>query len=135
MKTFAELLAEGPQIGLSHMYPAPGIIERIGPDWDWIWIDAQHGELDYSDVLGSVRACNLIGKPAVVRVPGHEAVKLAGERSERPPNFVRAASMFCMVVSGQGCIKILQRIRNPARMAQQVSPFRVSLAKTLDRFC
>ena len=73
MKTFAELLAEGPQIGLSHMYPAPGIIERIGPDWDWIWIDAQHGELDYSDVLGSVRACNLIGKPAVVRVPGHEA--------------------------------------------------------------
>jgi 4-hydroxy-2-oxoheptanedioate aldolase len=54
------------------MYPAPGVVERIGPDWDWIWIDGQHGELGYNDVLALVRACDLIQRPAVVRVPGHE---------------------------------------------------------------
>ncbi|UCD29425.1 MAG: aldolase, partial [Planctomycetota bacterium] len=69
---FRELLAGGPQLGLDIMYPAPGIIERIGPDWDWVWIDGQHGELDERDVLEAVRACNLIGRPAVVRVPGHD---------------------------------------------------------------
>jgi 4-hydroxy-2-oxoheptanedioate aldolase len=54
------------------MYPAPGVIERIGPEWDWIWIDGQHGELEYSNVLALVRACDLVRRPAIVRVPGHE---------------------------------------------------------------
>ncbi|WP_428938601.1 HpcH/HpaI aldolase family protein [Fontivita pretiosa] len=74
MSPFRAALATGtPQLGLSVMYPAPGIIERIGPDWDWIWIDAQHGELGYHDVLGLVRACDLVKRAAMVRVPGHEA--------------------------------------------------------------
>lgn len=72
MPTFHEMLKDGPQLGLGIFYPASGIIERIGPDWDWVWIDGQHGELDYSDILAAVRACNLIKSPAVVRVPGHE---------------------------------------------------------------
>ena len=59
-------------MGLCIMYPASGIIERIGPDWDWVWIDGQHGELGYSDILAAVRACNLIQRPAVVRVPGQD---------------------------------------------------------------
>jgi 4-hydroxy-2-oxoheptanedioate aldolase len=54
------------------MYPSPGVVERIGGDWYWVWIDGQHGELDYSDILALVRACDLAGVPAVVRVPGHE---------------------------------------------------------------
>ena len=66
-------LAAGPQLGLCIMYPAPGIVERIGPDWDWLWIDGQHGELDYNDILAAVRAGELVHRPAVVRVPGHEA--------------------------------------------------------------
>lgn len=61
-----------PIIGLGVMYPSPGVIERIGPDWDWIWLDGQHGELDYSDILGLVRACNLVQRPVLVRVPGHD---------------------------------------------------------------
>jgi len=73
MSPFRAALATGkPQLGLSVMYPAPGIIERIGPDWDWIWIDAQHGELSYHDVLGLVCACDLVKRAAMVRVPGHE---------------------------------------------------------------
>ncbi len=71
--TFSEALKSGPQIGLGLMYPACGIVERIGPDWDWIWIDGQHGELGDSDILAAVRASNLIRRPAVVRIAGHEA--------------------------------------------------------------
>ena len=73
MSKFHQLLKDVPQLGLGIFYPAPGVIERIGSDWDWVWIDGQHGELSYTDVLASVRACNLIRTPAVVRVPGHEA--------------------------------------------------------------
>jgi 4-hydroxy-2-oxoheptanedioate aldolase len=63
----------GVQLGLNVMYPSPGVVERIGPDWDWIWLDGQHGEIGYAEMLQLVRACNLIQRPALVRVPGHEA--------------------------------------------------------------
>lgn len=46
MESFGKYLQQGPQLGLCLMYPAPGIIERIGPDCDWVWIDGQHGKLD-----------------------------------------------------------------------------------------
>lgn len=70
---FRQALHQGiPQLGLCMMYPAPGIVERIGGDWDWIWIDGQHGQLGYADTLAMVRACNLVGRPAFVRVPGPE---------------------------------------------------------------
>jgi len=71
--SFRSKLQSGtPQLGLCIMYPSPGVVERIGADWDWVWIDGQHGQLGYSDVLGIVRACDLVGRPAFVRVPGHE---------------------------------------------------------------
>ena len=73
MATFSEKLSTESQLGLGIFYPASGIIERIGPDWDWIWIDGQHGELGYRDILEAVRACDLIRRPSLVRVPGHEA--------------------------------------------------------------
>lgn len=55
------------------MYPSPGSVERIGGDWDWIWVDGQHGQLGYTEMLSIVRACDLIQRPAFVRVPGHDA--------------------------------------------------------------
>lgn len=61
-----------PLFGVCICYPSPGVIERIGPDWDWIWIDGQHGELGYQDILGLVRACDLIRRPAFVRVGAHD---------------------------------------------------------------
>ncbi len=66
-----EELQKRAMIGFCLMYPAAGILEGIGRDWDWIWIDGQHGELDYRDILEAVRVCNLINRPCVVRVPGH----------------------------------------------------------------
>lgn len=73
MKAFRDELKNGPKLGLCIMYPAPGVVERIGPDWDWIWVDGQHGELSYNDTLAIVRACDHAHRPAFVRVPGHEA--------------------------------------------------------------
>lgn len=60
------------------MYPAPGIVERVGADWDWIWIDGQHGQHGgYQEILAMVRACNLVGTKAFVRVPSHEAAGIS----------------------------------------------------------
>lgn len=61
-----------PLLGLCNMYPAEGIVERIGSDWDWIWIDGQHGQHDYRSILSTVRVCDALDVPSVVRVPGQE---------------------------------------------------------------
>lgn len=59
--------------GVCVMYPSAGVIERIGADWDWIWIDAQHGDLDFREVVDLIRACHLIDRPSLVRVPAQDA--------------------------------------------------------------
>ncbi len=59
-------------LGFLMMYPNAGLIERIGHEWDWFWFDCQHGYMDYKDILDLVRVCDLMGKPAVVRVPSHD---------------------------------------------------------------
>ena len=73
MTSLRKMLDGGkPLLGLSVMYPSAGAVERIGAEWDWIWVDGQHGEMGYETTLAYVRACDLIQRPAVVRVPGHE---------------------------------------------------------------
>jgi 4-hydroxy-2-oxoheptanedioate aldolase len=73
MTSLRKMLESGkPLLGLSVMYPSPGAVERVGADWDWMWIDGQHGEMGYEQVLALVRACDLVQRPAVVRVPGHD---------------------------------------------------------------
>jgi 4-hydroxy-2-oxoheptanedioate aldolase len=69
---FREKIAGGPQLGFCVMYPSPGVIERVGSDWDWIWIDGQHGQIGYTEMLNLVRACDLVQRASLVRVPGHE---------------------------------------------------------------
>ena len=73
MTSLRKILSENkPLLGLSVMYPSAGALERIGADWDWIWIDGQHGEMGHEQTLALVRASDLIQRPSVVRVPGHE---------------------------------------------------------------
>ena len=85
LKQLREAMADRPQLGLCAMYPAEGIIERIGADWDWLWVDGQHGELGYNDVLAAVRAGERIGRPAVVRVPGHDPGAIGRSYGGRRP--------------------------------------------------
>jgi 4-hydroxy-2-oxoheptanedioate aldolase len=73
MSLLRTALMEGStQVGLCVMYPSPGVVERIGQDWDFIWIDGQHGEMGYHDLLALVRACDFVRRPSLVRVPWHE---------------------------------------------------------------
>lgn len=66
-------LADGETlVGFSLGYAAPGIIELAGGEWDWFWIDGQHGPFDYRAIAEAIRACEIVGVPAVVRVPGHD---------------------------------------------------------------
>lgn len=62
----------GPLLGLSISYPSPGAVERIGADWDWLWIDTQHGDLDFREAVNLVRVSTIIGRPGLVRVPAHD---------------------------------------------------------------
>lgn len=57
--------------GIAVTWPSAGMIECVGQAWDFVWIDAQHGTLDFSSILECVRACDLVGAAAFVRVPGH----------------------------------------------------------------
>lgn len=62
-----------PLLGLGIMYPSPGVVERIGRDWDWLWIDAQHGDMDYRQTADLVKASHWAQVPGLVRIPSHDA--------------------------------------------------------------
>jgi 4-hydroxy-2-oxoheptanedioate aldolase len=64
--------SSAPMFGLAVAYSSPGALERIGPDWDWIWIDAQHGDLDFRETAHLLRVADLIQRPALVRIPGQD---------------------------------------------------------------
>ena len=51
--------------------PDPGILE-LAADWDWFWVDSQHGQLSYDTLLHCVRVADLVGVPAIVRAAGHD---------------------------------------------------------------
>ena len=68
-----KLDSDRPLIGLFNCYPAPGILERIGPDWDFVLIDGQHGQHGYNDLIHCIRACDVAGVPGLIRVPWLEA--------------------------------------------------------------
>lgn len=72
-KTIREKLNNGQVLlGLSHMYPAAGIIEGMGQGWDFSWMDMQHGQHDFATTLDAIRAAEVMGLHTLVRVPGHD---------------------------------------------------------------
>jgi 4-hydroxy-2-oxoheptanedioate aldolase len=60
-------------IGIYHGYPAESILETIGSGWDFVWIDAQHGQFSIDSALRSVRTTSQVGLESVLRVPSHDA--------------------------------------------------------------
>ena len=70
--SFKEAAQQRPQFGVGIMYPAAGIIESIGAGWDWIWLDTQHGQADYSILLEMVRTSQAMKLAAIVRPASHE---------------------------------------------------------------
>ena len=72
-KPLRQKLYEGQHaLGFGLGFPAPGIIECIGPGWDWVWLDGQHGQHDYRSLIECVRVADVRGLPSVVRTSWHE---------------------------------------------------------------
>ena len=68
------LLRDGrPLLGLYHGFPAEAILETIGPGWDFVWIDGQHGQFSIDAALRSVRTASTMGLETVLRAPSHDA--------------------------------------------------------------
>lgn len=64
-------------LGIYYGYPAEGILETIGPGWDFVWIDGQHGQFSFESALHAVRAASWLGLETVLRVPTHDPGLLA----------------------------------------------------------
>lgn len=94
--------------GLNQTYPAPGLVEIMAPGWDVMWIDGQHGQFGYSELLAAVRACELMGIAAMVRTSGHES-GLLGPVADMAPE----AIMMPMVNTAAEAKAIVRSLRFP----------------------
>ena len=64
-----DVLAGGGVVTVVGGYMTGDIIEFLGQmPFDGIWIEAEHGPIDYRDIPNLTRACDLWGKTSVVRV-------------------------------------------------------------------
>ena len=59
-------------LGVFNMYPAAGIVEGMCRGWDYVWVDNQHGQMDYNTSAHSLRSAGVIGINTVLRVPTHQ---------------------------------------------------------------
>ena len=62
------LEAGKPLCGWYATFQIPDIVELVGSDWDWIWIDLQHSPIDLAAALALVRAAEAAGTYSLVRV-------------------------------------------------------------------
>ena len=83
---FLQRLRDGEAVlGLALTYPAPGIIEGMCKGWDWVWIDMQHGEIDYETMCHAVRTASSIGVDSIVR-PDSQDYGLLGKYADAGPS-------------------------------------------------
>ncbi|MFW6060857.1 MAG: HpcH/HpaI aldolase family protein, partial [Phycisphaeraceae bacterium] len=59
-------------LGLCNTYPAAGIIEGMCAGWDFVWIDGQHGQIDYQAAAHALRAAHVADVDTMLRTPGQE---------------------------------------------------------------
>ena len=97
-------------LGLCNMYPAAGIIEGMCEGWDFVWIDAQHGQHPYDTALAALRAAAVVGVDTIIRVPGHE-YGILGPYADLAPS----AIMVPMVNTAQQATAVVNALRFPPR--------------------
>jgi 4-hydroxy-2-oxoheptanedioate aldolase len=62
-------LASGETVLTLNGVDDPGLIDKLGPlGIDVIWLEAEHGPVDFADIGNLTRACDLWGMTSVVRV-------------------------------------------------------------------
>jgi len=65
-----KLRNDEPVFGVCLKFAAPALLEVMGPGWDFIWIDLQHGYVTEDALKHLLCACDLIGVSSLVRPPG-----------------------------------------------------------------
>ena len=64
--------------GVAVQLPSPEIVEIAGyTGYDFAWIDAEHGSLDYSEIRELIRAADAAGVDSLVRVQTHDPSPIA----------------------------------------------------------
>ena len=67
-------LAAGETATILSGHNSTDIIDFLGPlDFDGVWLEGEHGPVDFGDVPDLTRACDLWGKTSVVRVNSNHA--------------------------------------------------------------
>lgn len=65
-----KVLGGEPAIGAYIAFPSPELVEFCGfLGFEWIFIDAEHGPIGWSECQAMCRACDALGLSSVVRVP------------------------------------------------------------------
>ena len=98
----------------------PASVELIcaeGPDW--VGIDGQHGQAEFSDLLGLVDAANVFGVPAIVRAQGHD---LGG--AGRVIDAGAQGIIFRTVEDGETAARLVSACRFPPRGGRSYGPTR-----------
>jgi len=62
-------LCERTSLGFLVSFADNGVLETVAMDWDWVWIDCQHGTHTLNSMRSCVDAANAWGIPGIVRVP------------------------------------------------------------------
>jgi len=81
-------IAKGePAIGAAISFPSPGLVDFCGfAGFEWIFIDAEHGPIGWTECLEMCRACDSHGMSSIVRVAklDHELMALLYRTSILP---------------------------------------------------
>jgi 2-keto-3-deoxy-L-rhamnonate aldolase RhmA len=68
----SKLESGGRAYGSTIQFPYPEIVETVGyTGYDYVWIDAEHGTMDLSQIAQLIRAAEATGLDSIVRVPDH----------------------------------------------------------------
>lgn len=96
--------------GFSINYPNPTAIETITQGWDFVWMDAQHGEMDYHDLLNCMIGADAAGIGTIIRVPGGDFA-ITGPVADLNPSGI----MIPMVNNEMEAVKISENLHFPPK--------------------
>ena len=85
----SRVLARELLIGTFSSLASPAAVEVIGrAGFDFMCLDAEHAPLDRACLEGLIRAADVSGTPAIVRVPGHGAEAIASALDSGAPGIL-----------------------------------------------
>ena len=95
-------------LGMGITYRDPGIIECVCRDWDFVWIDCQHGYWTTESAASAQRTADGIGVPSVLRVPSRDPDGM-GPYADMAP----ASIMVPMVDTPDQAASVVKALRFP----------------------